>query len=271
MRFLVTFAIDAEFHPWKSRHPFVPYDFDNSGRRRDFDMYRANIAHHEVTVLLTGMGSASASQAMRIVPPEMHDAWISTGLAGALDAELPLRATVVARTAMTRDETLHVLSDADFVAVAAACGATAVTTFLTTETIIATSLEKESLASTASVVEMESTYILAEAQNRQIPAVAVRAISDIAEEDLPLDFQKIADARGHVKVGGLLKELALHPYRLPLLIRFGQHSRAAAVALADFLDRFLPAIAEDARRNAVGKEWSSSATHAFSRKPGSLQ
>src|SRR5271163_753881 len=271
MRFLVTFAIDAEFNPWKSRHPFVPYDYDNSGRKREFDMYRANIGAHEVTVLLTGMGPASASKAMRIVPPEMHDAWISTGLAGALDAELPLRATVVARTAMTRDETLHVLSDADFVSVATACGATAVTTFLTTATIIASSIEKESLASTASVVEMESTHILAAAQERQIPAVAVRAICDVAEEDLPLDFQKIADERGHVKVGGLLKELALHPYRLPLLIRFGRHSRAAAVALADFLDRYIPALAEVARGTTFTRDWAISAANAVSKKQGWLQ
>jgi adenosylhomocysteine nucleosidase len=271
MRFLITFAIDAEFNPWKSRHPFVLYEYDNGGRKRDFDMYRANIGAHEVTVLLTGMGSASATRAMQIVPPEMHDAWISTGLAGALDSELALSATVVARTAMTRDETLHVLSDADFVSVATACGATAVTTFLTTETIIATSLEKESLASTASVVEMESTHILAAAQNRQIPAVAVRAISDIAEEDLPLDFQKIADERGRVKVGGLLKQLALHPHRLPLLIRFGQHSRAAAVSLADFLDRYVPALAEDARRNAVANEYAKTAARAVARKEGWLQ
>jgi len=271
MRFLVTFAIDAEFNPWKSRHPFVPYDYDNSGRKREFDMYRANIGANEVTVLLTGMGPASASKAMRIVPPDLYDAWISTGLAGALDAELPLCATVVARTVMTRDETLHVLSDADFVSVATACGATAVTTFLTTATIIASSIEKESLASTASVVEMESTHILAVAQERQIPAVAVRAISDIAEEDLPLDFQKIADERGHVKVGGLLKELALHPHRLPLLIRFGAHSRAAAGALADFLDRYIPELTEDARRNAVANEWANAAAKALYRKEGWLQ
>ena len=44
MRFLVTFAIDAEFNPWKARHPFVPYEYDNSGRKREFDMYRANIS-----------------------------------------------------------------------------------------------------------------------------------------------------------------------------------------------------------------------------------
>jgi adenosylhomocysteine nucleosidase len=217
------------------------------------------------------MGATSTSKAMQIIPPEMHDAWISTGLAGALDSELPLSATVVARTAMTRDETLHVLSDADFVSVATACGATVVTTFLTSEAIVASSLEKESLASTASVVEMESTHVLAAAQNRQVPAVAVRAISDVAEEDLPLDFNKIVDERGHLKVGGLLKEVALHPYRLAPLIRFGQHSRAAAVSLANFLDRYIPALGEDARRNALAETLAHATSRAASGKTGWLQ
>gem|GEM_PF-306989 len=271
MRFLVTFAIDAEFNPWKARHPFVPYEYDNSGRKREFDMYRANIGAHEVTVLLTGMGPESATRAMRIVPPENYDAWISTGLAGALDAQLQLSTLVVARKCSTSDAVLQVFSDGDFVNAAMACGATAVETFLTSETIIASSLEKESLASTADVVEMESAHILAAAQNRQVRAVAVRSVSDIAEEDLPLDFHKIADERGHVKVRGLLKELALHPYRLPLLIRFGRHSRAAAVALADFLDRYVPSLAEEARRTALTYDWAVSAANAVSKKPGWLQ
>src|SRR5271168_539525 len=165
MRFLVTFAIDAEFNPWKARHPFVPYDYDNSGRKREFDMYRANIGPHEVTVLLTGMGPGSATRAMEIVPPETHDIWVSTGLAGALDAELRLSTTVVARKGITQDTSLQVASDPDFVDAAMQCGATAVETFLTTETIIATSLEKETLAASANVVEMESTHILAAAQD----------------------------------------------------------------------------------------------------------
>lgn len=271
MRFLITFAIDAEFNPWKSRHPFVPYEYDNSGRKREFDMYRANIGTHEVTVLLTGMGPSSATRAMQIVPPETHGVWVSTGLAGALDSQLQRSTIVAARRCITQDASLQLSSDPDFINAAAQCGATAVETFLTAETIITTSLEKESLASTADVVEMESTHILNAAQNRQIRAVAVRAISDTAEEDLPLDFQQIADERGHVKVGGLLKELALHPYRLPLLIRFGRHSRAAAVALADFLDRYLFALAEEARRTTRNHDWAVSMANAVSKKQGWLQ
>jgi len=208
---------------------------------------------------------------MQIVPPGTHDIWVSTGLAGALDGNLQLREIVAARASITQDAKLQVASDGDFVTAAVNCGAKPVEKFLTNEAIVATSLEKEMLASTADVVEMESTYILAAAQQRQVRAVAVRAISDIADEDLPLDFQKIADERGHVKIGGLLRELALHPYRLPLLVRFGRQSRAAAVALADFLDRYLPALAEEARRTAYLQDVAVSAANAAAKKQGWLQ
>jgi adenosylhomocysteine nucleosidase len=244
MHILVTFAIDAEFSQWKSRHPFVPYEFDESGKRRDFDLFRARIGSSEVTVLLTGMGSENARNAMGSISLERPDLLISTGLAGALDAALHPGDIVVARTSVVNDRSLKTESDAGLLDLAAQAGALVVNVFLTSETIVATAREKQLLSVSGSVVEMETTYVLAEAVRRQVPAVAVRSISDTAEEDLPVDFQRIADSRGHVKVGGLLKELVLHPHRLPLLVRFGQQSRASSEALADFLDRYISLIAE---------------------------
>jgi hypothetical protein len=178
---------------------------------------------------------------------------------------------VVARKGITSDAALQAWSDGDFVIAAKVCGAAVVETFLTSEAIIATAWEKESLAATAEVVEMESTYILAAAREQRVRAVAVRAISDPADEDLPMDFQKFADERGHVRVGGLLKELALHPYKLPWLIRFGRHSRAAAVSLADFLDRYVPAVAEEARGTSFARDLATSAADAVKKKQGWLQ
>jgi len=244
MRILVTFAIDAEFAQWKARHPFVPYEFDESGKRRDFDLFRANIGATEVTVLLTGMGSENARKSMESSSLERPDVFISTGLAGALDEALRPGDIVAARTSEVIARRLRTESDAGLLDLAAQAGARVVNVFLTSETIVATAREKQLLSVSGSVVEMETTHVLAEATRRQVPAVAIRSISDAAEEDLPVDFQRIADSRGHVKVGGLLKELALHPNRLPLLVRFGQQSRASSEALADFLDRYISLIAE---------------------------
>ena len=97
---------------------------------------------------------------------------------------------------------------------------------------------------------MEAAFILAAAEKQHVPAVAIRGISDAVDEDLPLDFARILDSHGRLKVGGFLKEIGLHPYRIGPLIKFGRQSRAAAVKLADFLDRYVPAIAQ--RSSAVG-------------------
>ena len=244
MRFLITFAVAAEFAPWSARHPFVPYEFDDKAHRREFDLFRANIGSNEVTVLLTGMGGENAKNAMRTVNLEMPDVCISSGLAGALDRSLKRGTIVVARRCETTDLKLKTTSDVDMVELAVASGARAAEVFATSDRIMATARAKEELSAFGHVVEMESSYILSAASVWRVPVVAVRAISDAADEDLPVDFECVADSRGRVKVGGLLKELAVHPYRLPLLVRFGFRSRAAAVTLADFLDGYIPEVAE---------------------------
>lgn len=260
MRILVTFAIQAEFSQWSSRHPFVPYEFENWEKRRDFDLFKANIGPDEVTVLLTGIGSENAVKAMLSVPIELHDICVSTGLAGSLDAALHPGDIVVARNTETPDQKCRAISDASLVNLAVACGAKPVDISLTSEKIVATREEKEALGQKGSMVEMESTHILAAASQCHLPSVAVRAISDAADEDLPVDFARILDSHGHLKFGELIKEVGLSPYRIPLLIQFGRQSRAAGKSLADFLDRYISAISENWTRPAPPKPEEVSAT-----------
>ncbi len=260
MRILVTFAIKAEFSQWSSRHPFVPYEFENWERRREFDLFKANIGRDEVTVLLTGMGAENAANAMLSIPLEVHDVCISSGLAGSLDAALQPCDVAAARAAETLDQNCKVASDSDLFKLAVASGAKPVNVSLTSEKIIATAEEKEGLSRKGSIVEMETTHILAAAARRQVPCVTVRAISDAADEDLPVDFARILDSHGHLKVGGLIKEVGLSPYRIPLLLQFGLQSRAAGKSLADFLDRYIVAISQNWTRIAPAKIEEVSAT-----------
>ena len=239
MKILVTFAVKAEFSQWSSRHPFVPYEFENWEKRREFDLFKANIGGDEVTVLLTGIGGKNAAEAMRTIPVELHDLCISSGLAGALDAQLRPGDVVVAQTAKTLDQACEVWSDAALVNFACSCGARAVEALLTSEGIVATAEEKQELSARGSVVDMETSYVLTAARQRHVPGVAVRAISDVADEDLPVDFGRIIDSRGRLKPLGLLKEVGLHPYRIAPLMKFAAQSRAAAGKLADFLDRYI--------------------------------
>jgi adenosylhomocysteine nucleosidase len=253
MRILVTFAIKAEFSQWSSRHPFVPYEFENWERRREFDLFKANIGSNEVTVLLTGIGGDNAVKALASIPLEFHEVCISSGLAGSLEADLKPGDIVAASTTETLEKGCKAGSDAGLIELAVASGAKAVKVSLTSEKIIATAGEKEDLSRKGSIVEMESTYILAAAAEKHVPCVAVRAISDAADEDLPVDFARILDSHGHLRMGGLLKEVGLSPYRIPLLIQFGRQSRAASRSLADFLDRYISLVSENWTRAAARK------------------
>ena len=101
------------------------------------------------------------------------------------------------------------------------------------------------MASSGDVVEMESYFVLRAAAGAHVPAVAVRAISDAVEEDLPMDFNRVLDSQGAVRMRRLVGELAREPRRISGLVRFGMRSRRAAHALADFLDRYLLALDHD--------------------------
>ena len=260
MRILITFALKTEFSPWSSRHVFVPYEFENWERRREFEVFKANIGCDEVTVLLTGMGRENTVKAMASVPLELYDVCISTGLAGSLDPALRHGEVVVALVADTLQQDSNVTADGTLLQLADSAGATTVHATLTSETIVGAALEKEALRQKGNIVEMESAHILAAAQQHHVPAVVVRSVSDAADEDLPVDFARILDSRGHLKLRGLLQEVGLHPYRIAPLIQFGRQSRAAAKSLADFLDRFIPTISEHYPRLALERLGEVSAT-----------
>jgi hypothetical protein len=78
----------------------------------------------------------------------------------------------------------------------------------------------------------------------QIPAIAVRGISDAADRDLPVDFSKILSRDGRVRKRQLIREIARHPLKIPGLVRFGLESQKAASVLAYFLDHFVASLAD---------------------------
>src|SRR6202041_2278330 len=93
-------------------------------------------------------------------------------------------------------------------------------------------------------VEMESFEILLESAAYGIPAVAIRAISDTLDDDLPLDMNRIFTDEGQVSIPRVLGQVALHPTSVPDLVRLGQNSKTAAEALARFLDKYVTTVSQ---------------------------
>jgi adenosylhomocysteine nucleosidase len=91
---------------------------------------------------------------------------------------------------------------------------------------------------------MESYTILAEAARCGVPAVAIRAISDTADFDIPYDFERARDAQGQIRVMGVVSQVLRRPSGLPVLLKLSRDSRFASRRLADFLDVFAGTMAD---------------------------
>jgi len=243
MRILVTFAVDAEFAPWRKLREFRSIDYDGLPLRR------TNIAGTEVTVLLTGMGGEAAAQAMglmrQMADQERHfDVCISSGFAGALEEKLTPGDIIAPRTVIAENRYAELVSeqmtvDPELHEQAVNLGAVCSNCLLTTNQVLVKAQLKRDCASRAQSVDMESFEIVREAIAWGARGIVVRAISDAANEDLPINFNLTISRDRQISIPKVLIELAKHPFALPGLIRFGKQSRKAAETLVAFLDRYI--------------------------------
>ena len=248
MRILVTFAVEAEFAPWRKRHHFSPVQLG------DLTTYNADIAGVGIVVLLTGMGgthAGSATLGIQMIATEtgrFFDVCVSTGLAGALLPQIRAGEIVVARQLRTR--TVHadlrkdtIPCDEALIELTKKCGAKEVRAFYEEDHIVITAAEKLRLSSSADVVDMESFDVISECLVWGTRGVAVRSISDTSEGDLPLDLNLAVTKAGDVSLRRILGQVLQRPTSVPGLMRFGRQSRKAAESLGNFLDSFINELA----------------------------
>lgn len=237
MRILVTFATLQEFAPWRARRAFQPVEI---GALTVFD---TRIGDAQVRVGFAGIGQMPAVRAARELLQFAPDVLVSSGLAGGLRPQHEVGRVLVARALRMEDDRFLIKSDDRLRRMAAVCGARVVDLFFSADHVVITAREKAALGLLADAVEMESYAILTEAARCRVPSVAVRAISDSARADLPLDFNRAINRKGGLSWPRLFALVARRPYRLPGLVRMGGESRRAAATLARFLDLYLQTVA----------------------------
>src|ERR1700739_1018990 len=82
MKILVTFAVEAEFSPWRKLRQFSQFNLG------DVRADSAQMKDNELVVLLTGVGGRRAwAEATKLIWDGNVDICISSGLAGALRGE----------------------------------------------------------------------------------------------------------------------------------------------------------------------------------------
>ncbi len=262
MRILITFAVEAEFAPWRRRHAFVQISMPTPIGLQSHSFYRGTVFDNDVDVLLTGIGwdENKAGNRPRFVLRELlknkPDLCMSSGLAGGLRADMRCGDIVAARELSLRTGGDTIRSSANLLAIAKDAGARIDMKQITETHIVFEASAKFALSNFGDFVDMEGYHILHIVSGTRTPMISARAISDMLDQDLPPEISKVVDREGHLQTIPLLKLVINRPARIRSLLSFSAQSKDATASLADFLDRFLEAAHGDsseaqAKRMAV--------------------
>ena len=187
----------------------------------------------DLKTLHTGMGRKNATQSLsNYLDHHRPQAVISAGFAGGLNPNLET-GTVLFQF----PQPLPVKLEGDFEGARAG-------RFRCSDRIVVTRSEKALLweATGHDAVEMESEPICQVAASHRIPSLILRVISDSANDDLPLDFNRLVTRDMRISLPKLGLTLARHPTKIPKLIRFHRTIQRAATRLSDAIDWLLPKI-----------------------------
>lgn len=169
------------------------------------------------TLLASGPGSRLVTDALR---DKQAGGIVSVGFCGALDPSLRIGDIVVA---------------GDGVESARACVRGEI---LCTDRVVVTASEKRALRrqTGAIAVEMESAAVYAKARDWGVPFRCIKAVSDTADQDMPLDFNQYRDSRGQFSRARIAMAASCRPFTaIPALLRLDRNCRKAAQALGEFL------------------------------------
>jgi adenosylhomocysteine nucleosidase len=87
----------------------------------------------------------------------------------------------------------------------------------------------------AAAVDMESAAVAEKARDWNVPFRSVRAVSDIAAENMPLDFNLYRDAHGRFSRTRIALAAFQKPFTaIPALMRLDRNCRIAAESLGEF-------------------------------------
>lgn len=205
---------------------------------------------HDVLLVESGMGFDNAARAAgTIISEAAPDLLISAGFCGGIAAELRVGDVVVAKKMVVVSENgiedLPVETPAaglNLVARQAAGGERIFGGTFAGTAVITSKTKLSGLLSgyPCPVAEMESAAIALIAAENRIPLIAIRSVSDPADEELGFSLDEFCDSSLRIRPGRVLLTILRKPRIIPQLVRLAGNSRVAARSLTSALEKLLP-------------------------------
>jgi adenosylhomocysteine nucleosidase len=195
----------------------------------------------ELLLVAGGMGQKSAGAAAdAILRTWKPDLLVMAGVAGALASDLQIGDIIAADAVTSGTDWLTPLLVPTNAAQPYRTGA-----LLSLDHVLVTAEDKRAAvagqpsASAPLAVEMETFAVAQVASQRDVAWAAVRAVSDTADESLPLDFNRLRTPDGDLPTSRIALAALTHPAAIPGLIRLGKNTSLAAEGLASFLEGWI--------------------------------
>ena len=208
-------------------------------RGHGFTVRQGSLRGRRVAVVLSGAGRENAARATEALIVGHHPQWVlSTGFAGGLSPELkPQDVLMVDHLVDTSGARLAIdlKVDPDWVATASGVH---VGRLLTADRLIRLPDEKRSLREQydALAVDMETFAVAEVCRRHRVRFLAVRAITDGADEELPPDVRKLlAQKTKTARLGAAAGAIWRRPSSFKDMVRLRETALLASDRLAKFL------------------------------------
>lgn len=226
------------------------------GKIDGFSSFRFNVGSRDVLLLESGMGILNAAKAaQQMLAACKPEVLVNFGFAGAVAPELHVGDIIIAQRVLFRhnrlfseepgiaperaEQTARVLGGISGVPFKSALG-----TLVTTSGIVSKKELLGQLPQNAPVpaVDMETSAIAQVARKERVPLMAIRAISDDADEELEFSIEEFTDRNMKISLPRVLLSVAKKPRIIPQLLRLAKNSKIAGEHLATALMAVLEAL-----------------------------
>jgi adenosylhomocysteine nucleosidase len=232
--------------PQELRHAIRNLRAARDPRGKAFPLYRAKYLSHDIILVVTGMGLTHVEQALTALFAEsIPDLAVLLGFGGALYDGAAIGDLVIGSQVSLVSEgefgTIEFSCEKSLLDVFSQKPALQMGTFFTLKKLVPKREVKQAVPAGTPypVCDME-TYLFARLfSERGIPFVAIRSITDRADEEIPVRLLEVVDRSGNYRFFQAVGLLLRRPQLIPRAVALGSHANRASKALWYALDTFI--------------------------------